>query len=308
LGKIELKYAWSDSRMKTLRECARKYWFNYYASWEGWLKNAPPRKKQAYLLKHLSTRHMWPGSIVHNVIENVIKTYKSTDKWIPLVEARELGLKQLKLGWKSSTRKEWKNNPKSVNLYEHYYSGGLSKEETDRCKDIVLDCITGFYNCRMAKIIRSLKKDDWVALEDFQSFNMDDGSEVSVKIDCGFKYNGKIYLLDWKTGKINDSVLDQLTTYSMYALKKGFTKKLSDIVIVPVYLIMVAEIGDSAIVELSVTKDKLLSHAATIKNESIILRQSHEHKEDEEYFKMTDNLNNCKYCNFKEICPGGKRI
>jgi len=305
MADIKLTFAWSESRVKLLRECAYKYFLNYYESWEGWRKSAPQRKQQAYLLKQLTNKHMWPGSIVHEVIEHVIKAYKLTGKWLPLQDAQELGVNKLRSGWISSKNKEWKTTPKSVNLFEHYYGDGLSKEETDKCKTIVHNSIRGFYLSKMAEIIQTRKKEDWVALEDFQKFSMDDGSEVSVKIDCGFKYNGKIYLLDWKTGKPNANVIDQLITYSMYALKKGFAKKLSDIIIIPVYLMHMMDIGE---IELTVSKQQLLGHASVIKNESAILRKAHENKDNEEWFKYTDNTNKCTRCQFKEICPGSKRI
>jgi len=304
MADIKLQFAWSESRVKLLRECAYKYFLNYYESWEGWHKNAPQRKQQAYLLKQLTNKHMWPGSIVHEVIEHVIKTYKLTGNWLSLQDAKNLGLNKLRSGWVSSTKKEWKNNPKSTNLFEHYYKDGLSKEETDKCKKIVLDSIRGFYISKMAEIIQTLKKEDWIALEDFQKFEMDDKSEVSVKIDCGFKYQEKVYLIDWKTGKVNDNVIDQLITYSMYALKKGFAKKLSDIVIVPVYLMHMAEVGE---LELTINKQQLLGHASVIKNESVILNQAHNNRDNEKYFEMTENTKKCVYCNFKEICPNGKQ-
>lgn len=304
MADIKLTFAWSESRVKLLRECAYKYFLNYYESWEGWRKNAPQRKQQAYLLKQLTNKHMWPGSIVHEVIEHVIKTYKLNNKWMPLQDAQELGLNKLRSGWISSTKKEWKDRPKSVNLFEHYYESGLTKDETDKCKKIVLDSLRGFYASKMAQIIQNLKSEDWVALEDFQKFNMEDGSEVSVKIDCGFKYKEKIYLLDWKTGKVNDNVIDQLITYSMYALKKGFAKKLSDIIIVPVYLMRLGELGE---IELTVNKQQLLGRASVIKNESAILKKAHENKDNEGWFKYTDNVNKCQYCNFKGICPGANR-
>lgn len=304
MADIKLTFAWSNSRMKLFRECPYKYFLNYYLSFEGWLKSSPQRKQQAYLLKQLTNKHMWPGSIVHEVIEHIIKTYKSTGHWLSLQGAKELGINKLRSGWLSSKNKEWENNPKSVNLFEYYYGNGLSKEETDRCKKIVLDSISGFYVSKMSQIIQTLKVEDWVALEDFQKFEMDDKSEVSVKIDSGFRYKDKVVLIDWKSGKVNDNVIDQLITYAMYALKKRFAKKLSDIIIIPVYLMHMADIGE---VELSVSKEQLLGHASVIKNESKILREAHKNKDNEGWFKYTDNINKCKYCSFKGMCDGSKR-
>lgn len=298
---IELKYSWSESRIKTLRECMRKYYYNYYVSWEGWQKNAPQIKKDAYLLKNMTNRHMWVGSIVHQIIEDVVKSFRKNKTWITIQDAKNMGLELLRSGWKSSTNKEWQQNPKSVNLFEHFYNESITEEEIQKCKIKVMTCIENFYNSKLINIIEQLKNEDWISLEDFQSFKMDDGSEVSVKIDLGFKYNNKIYLIDYKTGKYNSSVVEQLTVYGMYSLKKNFTNKISNIIIVPVYLM------SNDFVELSIDKKRILDQALIIKNESKILARVHENRDNEDFFEMTSDTNKCRFCQFKKICPGSKR-
>jgi hypothetical protein len=218
-----------------------------------------------------------------------------------LQDAEVICIDKLRSGWKNSKNQGWKTNAKSINLFEHYYNQPMRDDQIQACKTKVLTCIRNFYNSPIKEKITKLKKDDWISLEDFQNFKMNDGSEVSLKIDLGFKHDGKVYLIDFKTGKQNNAVIEQLTVYGMYCLKKGFAKKLSDIVIVPIYLM------SDNLIELGVTKQQILGQAEIINNESKILAKAHKHIDNEEYFEMTDDVSKCKYCQFKEICPGSKR-
>ena len=64
--------SWSRSRAATFDACPRRYWFDYYGHWGGWLETAG-RTREIYVLKKLSTRWMWIGSAVHSAIENVLR-------------------------------------------------------------------------------------------------------------------------------------------------------------------------------------------------------------------------------------------
>lgn len=296
-------YAWSQSRIKLFRDCGRKYYYNYILSWGGWDKNATKEQKEAYLLKNMTNQYMWVGSIVHEVVEKIVKSYKINKKWISMQDAKDMGITLLRSGWISSTKKEWKDDPKSVNLFEHFYEQPMDENKIRACKTKVLTCIENFYNSKLIEIVSQLKEEDWISLEDFQNFKMDDGSEVSLKIDLGFKYQQKIFLIDYKTGKINDSVIEQLITYAMYCLKKKFTSKVSEILIVPVYLMM----ENRDLIKLEVSKQQILNQATIIRNESKILKNIHEKKNDLSVFEMTDDLKKCNYCQFKKVCPGSVR-
>ena len=70
MGKIELTYAWSNSRVKTFRECAWRYYLTYFQSWEGWLGSAPQEKQRAYMLKKMTNLPMFIESVVQDTIED----------------------------------------------------------------------------------------------------------------------------------------------------------------------------------------------------------------------------------------------
>lgn len=313
MGKIEQTYAWSESRVKTLRECMWKYHLHYNVSWEGWLPSAPQEKQRAYMLKNMTNLPMWIGSIVHNIIEEIITIGRNTGQWRTLEQAQHDAIQALRKGWKQSVDKRWQGSPKkNINLAEHFYQEEMEQDRLTSYKQKVLMSLKAFYNMPLFKILQSLKKDAWLTLEDFQKFQLSTGEEVAVKIDCGFRtpesYRdpGKIYLLDWKTGRVSDTVIDQLVTYAMYALKQGWAKKPGEIVIIPVYLAAYAEIGEQAIPHLDVTMEHMKRQAGIIRNEYPLLAKAFEHKDDPSYFERTDNENACQRCFFREMCGGAK--
>jgi len=307
MGKLEQTFAWSESRVRTLRECRRKYHLYYNVSWEGWLGHAPQEKRRAYTLKNMTNLPMFAGSIVHNIIERIIRDARETGKWMPLQEAQKIGVQALRRGWIDSTQKRWEASPKNyVNLEEHFYGMEIDKGRTDTYKQKVLTCLKTFYDCPLFQIIKSLKQEDWLSLEEFQRFKMKTGEEVTVKIDCGFRHNGKIYLLDWKTGKVSGSAIDQLVTYAMYAIKMGWAKKPQDIVIVPVYLAMFSEIGEDAMPELNVTMDMMKRQAKIISDEYPMLVEAFDKRSDTIFFKRTDDEHKCRRCQFRDMCEGAK--
>jgi hypothetical protein len=307
MGKIELSYAWSHSRMKTFRECAWKYYLTYFASWNGWLGSAPQEKQRAYMLKKMTNLPMFVGSVVHDTIENVIRDGRNTGQWGTLKQAQESAVQRLRQGWKQSEQKRWQGSPaRNVNLAEHFYQEQLDPNRLNEFKQKVLRSLKAFYEMPLFEILQSLKKEDWLTIENFQKFQLNTGEEVTVKIDCGFRYQGKIYLLDWKTGRVSDSVIDQLSIYSMYGIKIGWTDSPEDITIIPVYLAAYAELGEQATPHLKVTMQHMKRQASVIRGEYPLLTEAFENKDNPHYFPHTDNSRACEKCFFRDMCSGAK--
>ncbi|KKN98972.1 hypothetical protein LCGC14_0142170 [marine sediment metagenome] len=306
MGKIfEQSYAWSNSRVQCMRECMWKYNLMYNTAWKGWESQAPQEKRRAYMLKQMTNFAMWTGSVVHNIIEEIITTGRATGEWINLEQAQKGGIQALRKGWKQSIDKRWQGRPKgNINLSEHFYQEDIDKDTTDRCKQKVLKSLKAFYEMPLFEVLKGLKNEDWLTLEDFQKFQLDTGEEVTLKIDCGFRYKGKVYLLDWKTGKVSDSVIDQLVTYGIYALKQKWAKKPEDIVIIPVYLAAFAELGEQAAPHLEVTMQHMKRQAGIIRNESPMLKKAFENRDNPDFFPKTDNEYACKKCFMRDMCSG----
>lgn len=306
MGKIEQSYAWSNSRIKTFRECAWKYYLTYICAWEGWLASATQEKRRAYMLKKLTNLPMFVGSTVHDIIEEIIQTGRDTGEWKTLEQAQHDGIQALRKGWKQSNNKQWKNSPKKVNLAEHFYMEELDTDKLAAYKQKLLSSLKAFYDMPLFKILQGLEKEDWLTIEDFAKFSLNTGEEVTVKIDCGFRYRGKVYLLDWKTGRVSDNVLDQLITYAMYGMKMGWTTKPEDIIIIPVYLAAYAELGEKATPHLDVTMKHIQRQAGIIRSEYPLLKEAFEHKDDPSHFPKTEDEQTCKRCFFRDMCTGAR--
>jgi len=282
-----------------------RYFLNYYQSWEGWYPDAPIEKRQAYICKNMTNIPMWAGSIVHDEIEEIIKEIRASGECRDLSSAQHNSIQALRRGWIQSKNKKWENSPKkNINLAEHYYDEEVSQDRLDETKAKILLCLKAFYDSDIFRIMHEVPKDDWLSLEEFQKFSLKTGEEVSVKIDCGFRYKGKILLFDWKTGKVNSSVIDQLVTYAMYAIKVGWTSTPDNIVIVPVYLAFYHKDPNNAIPKLSVSMNKIKSQTKVIQEESKLLAKAHENRNNPEFFTHTDDPESCKRCHFRGICSG----
>lgn len=307
MAQLELTYTWSASRIKLLRECAYKYFLNYYQSWQGWQKNATREQKEAYLLKNLTNFPMYIGTIVHSVIEDAIKQFKSKNKWPTVEESKTKAIKLLRQGWLESKNQEWKTNAKKINFFEMYYNQMPDKNKLATFKTKTLKCIEAFYKCDLFKIMDSLQSEQWISVEEFQKFKMITGEEVTVKLDLAFKNNGKLYIIDFKTGKPNDNIIEQVVTYSMYAIKMKWINKLEDIIIIPAFLAYFENDPVGAFPIIEINKSQVQQQINIIKREYPLLAEAHKNKDNKEYFEMTENINSCRYCNFRGICPGSKR-
>ena len=63
------EFSWSKSRDEVFNECKRKYYFNHYGFWGGWDPASPDKIRELYVLKNLSSRHIWIGQVVHDIIK-----------------------------------------------------------------------------------------------------------------------------------------------------------------------------------------------------------------------------------------------
>jgi len=303
---FKLEYAWSDSRVKVLRRCMWEYYLTYFLSWEGWNYDADEDKKKAYMHKKMSNLFMFTGSVVHDEIQSILEEFRDTQKMRSCDDSKERVIQSLRKGLTESKNKKWESSPsKFLNLEEHFYKKSIDKKFLIMLKDRAVKCIDTFYNSRIHKMVMTSGKDknNWLSLEDYQSFQLKGGEKINVKIDLALKHEGKAYLFDWKTGKISPGTISQLTTYAMYALKMGWVKTIEDVVIVPSYLnAYTPKNKDSAIQDTFVKMSDIMAQAEVIKNEYPMLTASHDNKSNEKHFIPTDNTNACEKCKFREMC------
>lgn len=302
------EFSWSKSRDEVFCECKRKYYFNHYGFWDGWKADAPQRVRELYILKNLSTRHIWIGKVVHDIIKDFLLCYKAGKK-LSLPQLIYRLRKRLEDGLKESISKAYKINPKyKVGLMEHEYEMGITQEEWDELFKYAERCITNFFNSDILKEIKNINTNKWVIIESSleldprkpQNFDFE-GNNICLKIDFAIKNDdNKIILYDWKTGKERDVEMDiQLTCYALYIIQK-WNLNPEDITIKKFNVALDKEDEFKVTTEvIECIKNYMRKSIEDMKN---ILKDKENNIAEEDNSPKTTNVKTCLRCNFKKVC------
>ena len=225
----ERKYpekSWSISKMKTLENCERDYYYTYYGSHNGWIYTSTDEQKIAWRLKKLSNLWMCFGDVVHREIKGILYICKKDKtKFMNATIFNEISLNKLcniiRESIQKYNTKEWDEYPKGIMLQEYYYGDKISKQIGDELKERLIKCVNNFY---VSKTFEEILKEETIIIENdediFSSINYE-GLKVYSKIDLLYKdYDGYYVIVDWKTGKISDGDKEQLLVYAWYVMEK----------------------------------------------------------------------------------------
>lgn len=296
---------WSVSRDSLFRSCQRAYYYNYYGSWGGWNRDAPPQTRQLYILKNMSTLPMWAGSIVHAVIAEALQRHARKPAPIKSGELQARARQKLRGGWVEAVNGEWKTTPKKTNLAELYYGNGrtLPKEDTEACRERVNSCLDAFAHSAILAEILATPYLDWRPIDQLDNFLLDGGLKVWCAVDFAFSTpEGKLRIIDWKTGAEKaDALRLQLACYALFAMAKWHTP-LAGILVEGVFLAEGARVSrypmEPAL--LAEAKETILSSSAAMRGMLADAVSNHAVEDD---FPCTDKDYICQRCNFRELCP-----
>ena len=294
-------FSWSFSRHNTFNTCKRKYYYSYYGSWGGWNKDADDLSQKLYMLNKMTSLPMLAGSVVHDEVERTLKILRygrSADQ----KKSRENVVKQFKKSWAQSKNEEWRDNPKwKTNLFEHYYGKKPSDQDLLDIRDLMVNSIDGFFVSDSYRFIQTMSDTQWLAIEDLDSFEVH-GAKLWVKLDFAIRHGERVYIYDWKTGKVVKENEVQLAVYAIYAQQK-WDVDLKLIRLFDVYL------NQQLPVKVKPT-DKLISSASDFIKASIddmkdLLADRENNKAEIDLFPLASEDREsypCSYCSFQTIC------
>lgn len=122
--------------------------------------------------------------------------------------------------FRSSKSKNYRKNPKSCALFEHEYDTELTDDQWKEAANNVETCLRNFYASDIYDGLKSHPKDQWLEVEDFSSFHLDN-VRINLAIDSAIRESDDIYIYDWKTGKsLSEDLSIQLCCYALYAMEK----------------------------------------------------------------------------------------
>jgi len=297
---LKNEFSWSKTRDEVFRTCPRQYWFAYYGYWNGWLDIAPDRTRQIYILKNLKNRHVWAGEKVHECIERSLSNIRRGIKVLPVDEVVSITLDQMRAEFRSSRAKHYLKNPKTCALFDHEYESGVTDEEWRGVANHVEACLRAFYASDIYYGLKSLRKEEWLEMEEFSSF-LFDSTQVHVVIDCAIQEAGDIVIYDWKTGKtLSESISLQLCCYALYAIEKWH---------IPLDHLRVIEFNLflNKAMEFSVTPGEVEEIKSYIRGsmkdmQSLLIDPANNIPLEEERFSKVEDERISLRCNFRKVC------
>ncbi len=300
MADFQNNFSWSKSRDECFKQCKRKYYYNHYGFWNGWINSEEDRIKRIYYLKQLNTKEIWLGQIIHEIIEYVLNQHRQENR-ITLGHALSILKKKFDNGFIHSKIKEYTGYRSKIHkFFEDEYSITITEEEKQELFKKAETCIINFYNSDIAIEIKKAPTEDWITLEDFLSFNFEE-NKIFLSIDFAIKKGDEIILYDWKTGKerFADYKL-QLACYSLYISKKfdiSPTKIKAKIFNLAIDKEDTFEITEKVLEEM---KDYIRESIKKMKGllDNPILNTA----SDENFPKAEDY--HCKRCNYYKICLG----
>jgi hypothetical protein len=308
---LENTFSWSSSRASTFGRCLRAYWWQYYGAWGGWESDAPAEAREAYLLKNLSTRWAWVGTVVHSVIEHLLKRLhrralggqlRFEKEAVDVAHEIEETTRLMRLHFRESKRGEYRASPKRrFGLAEHEYGEPVSDEEWRGFHDKAVQAVEGFLRSEVFAKIRASDPATWLPIEALDKFQLE-GTDVWAAPDFGLRLpdgGGEIY--DWKTGAVAPEANRlQLACYTLYAeARHGIDPERVRSHLV--YLGPSVEVHD-----FTLTRAELDEARRTIRASMDAMRarlaDPNANRADREDFPMTEDRGRCAVCVFRRLC------
>jgi len=285
---VGVEFSWSVSRHDSFATCRRRYFYAYYAAQED-----PDIQR----LKKLSALPMWAGSVVHETIESVLKTY---DRIPDATEQEAL----IRAAVHSRMLTEWRESEAGslrFRLFEHEYQVAVEPEDKKVLVGTVMRSLRNFFRSDLLRQVYAAGRAQWLSLEDLVSFEVA-GVQVFLRMDLAYRdAEGRVVIVDWKTGRGEGRFSEvQLAGYALYAAEQGWVGSPEELrtqlayLAVPRYVIR------------SVDGRKLENARSFIRKSSstmkALLLDPLVNLARLEDFPMIDRPRICRRCNFRRLC------
>ena len=219
---LQNEFSWSKSRHERFTECRRAYFYAYYGSWGGWEAEPGTAVRELYVLKKLSSRWQWAGSVVHGTLKRVLYSARFTGTFWPLEKALDRTHQRARSEWAFSRDKSyWREPSQIVGLVEHEYSEVVPDAEWKKLYEQVIEGgLRAFYGSLALERIRNTPREQWLSVDELDAWDFE-GTKVWVAVDFAYRdSDGRVNILDWKTGKEREVDHTQLGIYALYAQQK----------------------------------------------------------------------------------------
>jgi CRISPR/Cas system-associated exonuclease Cas4 (RecB family) len=296
------EWSWSQSRDGIFRECHRKYYFHYYLSHNGWLRDSANEARIAYRLKQMSNLYLVLGDGIHQMAEAALKQWRD-EKTIPSEEESAKKIrKHLNQAYiDSKHREEWAAAPKKrTMLHEIYYEGSLPEYRVAQIKERMDACVRQFFT---SLSFRELQTSDDLQIQEIEELNTFyiAGEKIYVKLDFLYKrQDGMWVIVDWKTGLESEKNDQQLLLYALF-LRDKYSVPYDKMEIRVEYLLS----GECSAVQINmddVERMKLEVIGSTKAMKQYLADETENRPLPANEFPASPHKRKCTGCSYREIC------
>jgi hypothetical protein len=222
MPELQNEFSWSKSRHERFVECRRAYYYAYYGSWSGWEAEPGSLARELYVLKKLSSRWQWAGSVVHETLRQLLVRARATGDFLPLDRLLERTRARARSEWGWSRDKSyWREASRITGLLEHEYGEAVAPDDWKRLYEQVIEgSLRAFHASDTLDTIRRTPRGDWLSVDELDSWTFE-GTRIWVAVDFAFRDGeGRVHVLDWKTGREREVDRVQVGIYALYAHQK----------------------------------------------------------------------------------------
>ena len=297
------EFSWSQSRRGTFRQCPRQYYWQYYGAHNGWYDDADETARTAYRLKKLTSFFEFVGGAIHELAADAINGARGGERPLTAEELFQAGRDKLNRAYAQSKRlKDWKRRPNRVTMFHDFYYGtGPSKGMIDKIRDRLRVCSE---NLLESESYRAAVQAPFVEVKEVDrgpEFFMRDGYTIWAQPDLLYRTgDGEFHVVDWKTGRADETHALQLRTYGLYVQSRedlepaAITGRLE-------YLLN----GSGEMVPLK--QEDLEAEEREIRDSIAMMQKyvadtSTNEARSKDEFPLRDDTSECRYCKYYELC------
>ena len=299
-------FSWSLSRHALLSECPRAYYYHYYASHNGWLKDAPEQTRKVYVLKNITNIYLLLGGLIHERAKDVINSIVHKRPLLSLEILTKITRDELRKAVRESREKDaFYRSPKyRCMLHEYYYGEGITEEQGERIIERMEACLKNLLECELIKELRNVDASQIKAVDKLDLIDLN-GIKVYCAPDLVLLKPRVCRIIDWKTGKDSEENEEdeawQVKVYAKYAKERFRLDEALEIKADLVYL------ENGTMDERVITPKDIAAVGGFIKS-SILNMQGYLEDKDQNIakgtgdFPVTGDERICRGCNFVEVC------
>ena len=198
--------SWSMSRQRKLDRCPRAFYYSYYLAWNGWYDDAPEEKRAAYRLNKLTTLDALLGQQIDERARELEAAARSGEPLPSAAEREERTRAALRRMWTQSQngRAAFETRPGKVVMLRSLYLGQDTQPEVDRLNDKAGPAMQGLLATAHWERLRECGEAGRIEVPAFASFDLG-GLKVHAAPDLAYVHDGTLHVIDWKTGREDDS-------------------------------------------------------------------------------------------------------